>query len=831
MKRNEIIFLILFLTSLSSHTIAQNQLSADALWYAQPATDWLQALPVGNGRIGAMVFGDPQHERIQLNEDSLWPGGADWGGFKGTAEDLNYFRQLLKDGKPHEADAEYMGKFSYKTIVRSHQTMGDLYIDFKDDRNVGNYKRSLDLDNALVTVSYTSEGENYTQKVFASKVDDVLVIELSTSAEKGMDLDLSLDRPKDHGHKTVRTSNPSNSEISMKGMVTQYGAKKESLPKQLDYGVKFETRLKVVNRTGKVEAKEGRLLLRGVKNAVLYIVCNTSFYSDDYEAKNTETLKRLKGKMFQTLLERHIEEYKKLYSRVHLDLGEKWLDTLATDVRLKRIREGSEDHSLAAKLFQYGRYLLISSSRPGSNPANLQGLWNENIEAPWNADYHLNINLQMNYWPAEVTNLSECNMPLFDFADRLLERGKITAKEQYGIDRGSVIHHATDLWAPTFMRAERPYWGAWIHGGGWLAQHYWERYAFTQDEVFLKKRAYPFIKSIAEFYLDWLQKDETSGKWISFPETSPENSYLASDGKPASLSVGAAMGHQIIAEVFGNILKAAKILHIDNGFVQEVKSKSQNLFPGVIIGDDGRILEWSKPHAESEKGHRHMSHLYALYPGSAITLDDKDALNAAQKTIDFRLEHGAAGIGWSRAWMINFNARLLDSESAELNIREFIKKSVADNLFDLIFEGRPPFQMEANCGFTAGVAELLVQSHNGFVHILPALPAVWNHGSVTGLKARGDFEVDITWRNNSLQQAKIKVGKQGILPIRSLVPLNIEGKKFMEENKAKRLLRINDPRPILDHKKTLPPQQIEFPAFYDYYVKVKSDEVIILTKK
>jgi alpha-L-fucosidase 2 len=751
-NRSKNFLIILLSIYVCSSAQDKNESLSNSLWYGQPATDWLQALPVGNGRLGAMVFGDPEHERIQLNEDSMWPGGADWGNSKGNVKDLNHFRQLLRDGKPHEADAEYMNKFSYQTIVRSHQTMGDLYIDFKDDKKIENYKRSLSLDDALVSVSYTADGAKYFEKVFASKADDVLMVQLSTTAEKGMDLDLKLNRPEDHGHRTVTVSNPSNSEIGMKGMVTQYGGKKDSRPLEIDYGVRFETRLKVVNSTGTVEAKQGSLSLRGVKKVTLFIVCNTSFYTDDYEAKNTETLKSLKGTSFETLLKRHLEDYQELYSRVKLDLGGKSLDSLATDIRLEKLREGGEDRDLAAKLFQYGRYLLISSSRPGTNPANLQGLWNENIEAPWNADYHLNINLQMNYWPVEVTNISECNLPLFDFADRLLERGKITAKEQYGIDRGSVIHHASDLWAPAFMRAERPYWGAWIHGGGWLAQHYWERYAFTQDEVFLKERAYPFMKAVSEFYLDWLQKDEKSGKWISFPETSPENSYLASDGEPAALSIGAAMGHQIIAEVFGNVIKAAKILDIEDTFVKEVKSKIKNLYPGIIIGDDGRILEWSEPHPESEKGHRHMSHLYALYPGNAITSEEKDVLRAAQQTIDFRLENGAAGIGWSRAWMINFNARLLDAESAGSNILEFMKKSVADNLFVLINEGRPPFQMDANSGYTAGVAELLIQSHEGFIRLLPALPENWKTGSISGIIARGNVEVDMEWENGSLRK-------------------------------------------------------------------------------
>ncbi len=749
----KITVLLLFTLSVSAYS-QENKNSSfnNTIWYAQPATKWMQALPVGNGRLGAMVFGDPQKERIQLNEDSMWSGGPDWGDARGTKEDLKKIRELIKNGEAHKADKLIVEKFSYKSTRRSHQTMGDLFINFHKDKKIENYKRTLDMDSALVEVTYTSEGNNYIEKVFSSTIDDVLVIELSTSAKDGMNFNLQLSRPKDKEHATVSVSNPANNEISMTGMVTQYGGLKYSKPFPIDYGVKFETLLKVKNNSGTITSKNGELLLRGVQKATIFIVGNTSFYYKDFKQKNRETLTLLKNQSFESLLMRHVNDYQKLYKRVDFDLEGHALDAVATDERLKKIREGADDPDMVAKLFQYGRYLLISSSRPGTNPANLQGIWNKDIEAPWNADYHLNINLQMNYWPAEVTNLSELHEPFFDLLDRVEKRGRITATKQYGIDRGAVIHHTTDLWANSWMRAEQAYWGAWIHGGGWSAQHYWEHFQYTQNKDFLKERAYPFMRSIAEFYLDWLVWDDKTQTWVSTPETSPENSYIAEDKRKAAVSFGSAMGHQIIAEVFDNVIAASKILGYNDDFIKEVKRKREKLHPGVIIGKDGRILEWNEPYDEPEKGHRHMSHLYALHPSNQITEKNTKAFEAAKKTIAYRLKYGGAGTGWSRVWMINLNARLFQKNEAEENIHKFLQISIADNMFDM----HPPFQIDGNFGFTAGVAELLMQSHEGFIRILPTLPPSWKQGKINGLKARGNITVDIKWEDSVLQKLSLK---------------------------------------------------------------------------
>lgn len=755
MKQFQLIVIVL-LTFSACQSIEEQDKSL-VLWYDSPATDWSkEALPIGNGRLGAMVFGDPVHERIQLNEDSMWPGGPDWGDAQGNPADLEQVRALLVAGKVHEADKAWVGQFSHKSIVRSHQTMGDLFLDF-EDRNITNYNRQLDLDSSLVTVSYNTESGRFTERMFASAPHNAMVLQLETTDEKGINLDLRLTRPDDDGKPTVVVTTPSDNEIQMDGEVTQYKGRHFSKPEAIDYGVKFQTRVQINNEEGTISASDGKLTLKGVKKATIYIVAATSFYHDDFKAKNEADLQKISNTSFDEILKAHVKDYQELFKRVDLDLGGHELDSLPTDQRLERIKSGERDPDFVAKQFQFGRYLLISSSRAGTNAANLQGIWNEHLQAPWNADYHLNINLQMNYWPAEVTNLSELHEPLFDFTDRLVARGKKTAKEQYNM-RGFVAHQATDFWAPAWMRAERPYWGAWIGGGGWLMQHFWDHYEFTKDEIFLRARAYPVIKESALFYLDWLMKDPRDGQWISAPATSPENSYIAADGKSAATVLGTAIDQQIIEEVFTNALTAAGILNIEDDFTKEVREKLTDLRPGVVIGPDGRILEWDRPYEEAEKGHRHMSHLYAIYPGNTITREGTpDKFAAAKKSTNYRLANGGAGTGWSRAWLINLSARLQDADEVEKHVNLHLQKSIVPNLFDM----HPPFQIDGNFGFTAGIAEALLQSHTDQIHLLPALPRSWSDGSAEGLKARGNVTVDILWKAGVLEEVKLLAKKSG----------------------------------------------------------------------
>ena len=721
------------------------------LWYDEAATVWEESLPLGNGRLGVMVFGHPRSDRIQLNDDSLWPYDLQWEHPPGGPEELKSIREILLQGDAKSADSLMVHYFSNKSITRSHQTLGDLYLNW-EHRDVSDYKRSLDLSTAISHTNYKVEGHEVEQKVFVSHPHQTMVITLSSDHPKGLNGNIRLDRPLDEGEKTV-TVKSFDQQIIMQGEVTQRAGKFKSEPYPILSGVKFETRLSAQHTGGKITSVEDGLALAGVKKLTLFIASNSDYYTPQYAEKNDKELKKVQATTFEEIEHLHIKDHQSYFNRTQFELaGDKALTLLTTDQRLERVKADSLDPGLSQLLFDYGRYLLIGSSRPDTQPANLQGLWNKHINAPWNADYHLNINLQMNYWLANLTGLHELNEPLFDYTDRLVESGMITAQKNFGM-RGSVFPHATDLWVPSWLRAATAYWGVSFGAGGWMMQHYWYHYQFTKDEKFLRERAYPAMEQVALFYSDWLVEDPRDQTLISVPSSSPENRYINEKGQKVALCRGSAMDQQVIYEIFTNLLEASKTLKIKSELTAKISDQLQKLRPGFVLGKEGRILEWDREYDEPEPGHRHMSHLYGFHPGDQISKDEQpEIFQAVRKTLDYRLDHGGAGTGWSRAWLINCSARLMDGEMAHKHIQLLFQKSMFKNLFD----AHPPFQIDGNFGYTSGVVEMLLQSHEDLgIRLLPALPNAWESGYIKGLTARGNITVDMEWSEGVLRQLTV----------------------------------------------------------------------------